>query len=98
MHIMSECIQQQLTLRESRYLNCWHAVQGIAIPTHTMFTEDYIKEAVVDNVLSQSSGDLTFADLGINPQRIDIGLPIEHVRHFRIGGGSLFLTSNCMPL
>ena len=62
-------------------------VQGIAIPTHTMFTEDYIKEAVVDNVLSKS-GVLTFADLGINPQRIDVGLPIEHVRYFRVGGAA----------
>ncbi len=63
--------------------------QGIAIPSHTMFTEDYLRESVVDNILSSASGDLTFADLGISPQRVDIGLPIEHVRHFRIGGGSL---------
>ena len=42
-------------------------------------------EAVADNVLSPS-GHLTFADLGITPQRIDAGLPLEHVRHYRVGG------------
>lgn len=51
-----------------------------------MFTEDYIKESVADNVLSASTVDGTFADLGINPQRIDVGLPIEHVRYYRVGG------------
>lgn len=62
------------------------AMQGIAIPTHTMFTEDYIREAAEDNVLQTSTADGTFADLGISPQRIDVGLPIEHVRHYRVGG------------
>ncbi len=51
-----------------------------------MFTEDYIREAVVDNVLPATSTDSTFADLGISPQRIDLGLPIEHVRYYRVGG------------
>lgn len=61
-------------------------MQGIAIPAHTMFTEDYIREAAEDNVLQTSTADGTFADLGISPQRIDVGLPIEHVRHYRVGG------------
>lgn len=62
------------------------AMQGIPIPAHTMFTEDYIREAAVDNVLQTSTADGTFADLGISPQRIDVGLPIEHVRYYRVGG------------
>ena len=52
----------------------------------TMFTEDYIREAMEDNVVNLSSGELSFADLGIQPQRIDVGLPIEHMRHHRVGG------------
>lgn len=67
--------------------------RGIAIPSHTMFTEDYIKESVVDNVLNASTADGTFADLGINPQRIDVGLPIEHVRYYRVGGYDVGTTS-----
>jgi hypothetical protein len=61
-------------------------MQGIAIPSHTMFTEDYIRESAVDNILQTSAADGTFADLGISPQRIDVGLPIEHVRYYRVGG------------
>lgn len=61
-------------------------MQGIAIPSHTMFTEDYIRESVVDDVLKTAAVDGTFADLGISPQRIDVGLPIEHVRYYRVGG------------
>lgn len=61
-------------------------MQGIAIPTLTMFTEDYIEEALHDLVLQPQPGVLTFSDLGIVPQRIDYGVPIEHVRHYRVGG------------
>lgn len=61
-------------------------MQGIAIPSHTMFTEDYIKESVVDDIVEPATVDGTFADLGISPQRIDVGLPIEHVRYYRVGG------------
>ena len=51
-----------------------------------MFTEDYIAESVHDLVLQPEPGVLTFADLGIAPMRIDRGVPIEHVRHYRVGG------------
>lgn len=61
-------------------------MQGIGIPALTMYTEDYIREARMDNVLQTSAADGTFADLGISPQRIDVGLPIEHVRYYRVGG------------
>ena len=60
--------------------------QGYAIPTMTMYTEDYIEEALHDVVLAPAPGVLTFSDLGLVPQRIDYGVPIEHVRHFRVGG------------
>ncbi len=61
-------------------------MQDISIPITTMFTEDYIKESTHDLVLQPGPGVLTFSDLGITPQRVDKGLPIEHVRHFRVGG------------
>ena len=54
-----------------------------------MFTEDYIDEAVHDLVLKPEPGVLTFSDLGMEPQRIDVGVPIEHVRHYRAGGYEL---------
>jgi hypothetical protein len=68
-------------------------VQGIPFPAMTMFTEDAIREAMVDCILDPlgSKGkrqQLGFADLGVTPQRIDIGLPIEHMRHYRVGGES----------
>ena len=61
------------------------------IPTHTMFTSDYIDELKSDLVVDESA--LGFKDLGIEPQRIDQGVPIEHVRFWRSGGydfGSTF--------
>lgn len=61
-------------------------VQGLSIPVKTMFTEDYIDESVHDVVLRPQPGVLTFSDLGIAPVRIDYGVPIEHVRHYRVGG------------
>lgn len=65
--------------------------KGIPFPAMTMFTEDAIREAMVDCILDPlgSKGkrqQLGFADLGVTPQRIDIGLPIEHMRHYRVGG------------
>jgi NADH dehydrogenase (ubiquinone) 1 alpha subcomplex subunit 9 len=54
------------------------------IPTHTMFTSDYIDELKSDLVVDDSA--LGFKDLGIEPSRIDQGVPIEHVRFWRSGG------------
>ena len=62
-------------------------LQGITLPIPTIFTEDYLEESVHDLVLKPAPGVLTFADLGIQPQPVDVGLPIEHVRHYRVGGG-----------
>jgi len=61
------------------------------IPTHTMLTSDHIDELESDLLVDESS--LGFKDLGIQPQRIDQGVPIEHVRFWRSGGydfGSTF--------
>ena len=58
---------------------------------HTMLTSDYIDGMESDLVVDGSS--LGFEDLGIEPQRIDQGVPIEHVRFWRSGGydfGSTF--------
>lgn len=65
--------------------------RGIPFPAMTMFTDDAIREAMVDSVLEPlgqkgQRQQLGFADLGITPQRIDVGLPIEHMRHYRVGG------------
>lgn len=73
---------------------CGHGTQGIAIPSLTMYSEDAIREQVADIVLDPSDGLLTFSDLGMTPQRIDIGIPLEHVRYYRVGG-ALLLNSEC---
>lgn len=64
----------------------WLLQKGVPIPTMTMYTEDYIDESAADVVLQPQPGVLTFADLGIEPQQVNHGVPIEHVRHYRVGG------------
>ena len=61
------------------------------VPTHTMHTSEYIDEMESDLVVDVSSYGLE--DLGIEPQRIDQGVPIDHVRFWRSGAydfGSTF--------
>ena len=63
------------------------------VPFNTMFTSDYIDEMQQDVVLP-SSGILSFADLGLpEPKRVSSGLPIDHLRHYRVGGYDLGTTS-----
>lgn len=65
----------------------------VPLPVPTMFTEDYIAEQAQDAVLPES-GALTFADLDVQPpKKVTLGVPIEHVRHFRVGGYDLGTTS-----
>lgn len=61
------------------------------IPYNTLFTADYLDEMQEDAVLP--SGVLGYADLGITPRKISIGIPIEHIRHYRAGGYDLGTTS-----
>ena len=63
-----------------------------------MFTEDYLEESVHDLMLEPAPGTLTFSDLGIQPKPIDVGLPIEHVRHYRVGGESLASRSDSLHI
>lgn len=62
------------------------------IPVNTMFTVDYADEMQMDAVLP-ASGVLTYADLGITPRKVTMGLPIEHIRHLRSGGYDMGTTS-----
>ena len=64
----------------------------ITVSYGTTFTADYIDEQQQDSVLP-ASGVLTFADLGVKPKKISVGLPVEHLRHFRVGGYDFGTTS-----
>jgi NADH dehydrogenase (ubiquinone) 1 alpha subcomplex subunit 9 len=53
----------------------------------TMATEDYIDEiAGAHYVLPQGPNVLTFADLDVSPHKVTEGIPIEYLRHYRVGG------------
>ena len=58
---------------------------------NTIFTEDYIDEVQRDAVLPANA--LTYADLGIVPKKITMGIPIEHIRYYRVGGYDVGTTS-----
>jgi hypothetical protein len=59
--------------------------QGVPFPAITSFTADYIDELALDNVLPP--GVLGLEDLGVpNPRSIGSGIPLEHLRHYRVGG------------
>ncbi|GAX76358.1 hypothetical protein CEUSTIGMA_g3804.t1 [Chlamydomonas eustigma] len=51
-----------------------------------MFSSDYIDEMMKDKITPR--GALGFSDLGIMPTKVTEGLPIEPVRHYRVGGYS----------
>lgn len=57
------------------------------IPINTLFTADYIDEMQQDAVLPE--GVQTYANLGITPRKVTMGIPIEHVRYYRAGGYEL---------
>ena len=58
------------------------------IPTLPMsnwtFSADYVEEMMRGKVAPR--GSLGFNDLSISPTKVTEGLPIEPVRHFRVGG------------
>lgn len=56
----------------------------IPIPVNYLFTADNIVENTQDHVLPP--GVLTFQDLGVKPKKVTEGFPIEHLRHYRVGG------------
>ncbi|EIE26745.1 NAD(P)-binding protein [Coccomyxa subellipsoidea C-169] len=61
------------------------------IPVNTMFTADYIEEMTQDHVLPPNV--LTYADLEVVPKKVTEGFPIEHLRHYRVGGYDVGTTS-----
>ena len=67
------------------------AVQA-QIPVNTMFTTDFADEMQMDAVLP-ATAEHTYADLGIIPRKVTMGLPIEHIRHLRSGGYDFGTTS-----
>lgn len=60
------------------------------IPINYMFTQDYVMESLQDQVIPD--GVLTAQDLDVKPRSILLGEPIEHIRHFRVGGYELGTT------
>lgn len=64
----------------------------ITLPYSTMLTADYFDEQQADSLLPPDA--LTFADLDVPaPRKISAGLPIEHLRYFRVGGYDVGTTS-----
>ena len=49
-----------------------------------LFTTDNIIENSQDHVVPPDM--LTFKDLGVEPKKVTEGFPIEHLRHYRVGG------------
>lgn len=49
-----------------------------------MESADFVEEMIRDRVVPY--GAKTYADLDIKPAKVTDGLPIEPVRHFRVGG------------
>ncbi|BDA40605.1 NADH dehydrogenase [ubiquinone] 1 alpha subcomplex subunit [Coccomyxa sp. Obi] len=65
--------------------------KSIPIPVNTLFTADYIEEMTQDHVLPPNV--LTYADLEVVPKKVTEGFPIEHLRHYRVGGYDVGTTS-----
>ena len=61
------------------------------IPINYMFTKDYVMESLQDQVIPTGNV-LTAQDLDVQPRSILLGEPIEHIRHFRVGGYELGTT------
>lgn len=61
-------------------------VLQMPVPVNYMFTSDWVDELQVDATLPTGEGIKTFADLNVIPRRIDEGVPIEHIRYYRVGG------------
>eukprot|EP00232_Nephroselmis_pyriformis_P007310 CAMPEP_0182894938 /NCGR_PEP_ID=MMETSP0034_2-20130328/25373_1 /TAXON_ID=156128 /ORGANISM="Nephroselmis pyriformis, Strain CCMP717" /LENGTH=389 /DNA_ID=CAMNT_0025028743 /DNA_START=57 /DNA_END=1226 /DNA_ORIENTATION=- len=60
--------------------------RGVPVPSFalTKFTSEYADLWSVDNLPTPDA--LGFEDLGIIPRKVTEGLPIEHVRSYRVGG------------
>ena len=56
----------------------------VPIPVNYIFTADNIVENTQDHVLPPNV--LGFRDLGVQAKKVTEGFPIEHLRHYRVGG------------
>lgn len=56
----------------------------VPIPVNYIFTSDNIVENTQDHVLPPNV--LGFKDLGVQAKKVTEGFPIEHLRHYRVGG------------
>ncbi|KAK9824102.1 hypothetical protein WJX72_007754 [[Myrmecia] bisecta] len=69
----------------------------VPIPMPTFLTADYVAEMQQDNILPV--GELgrqvvpTLEDLDVDAMKVTEGIPIEHVRHYRVGGYDFGTTS-----
>lgn len=63
------------------------------IPINTVFTADYVDEMQQDALVPSAPGTLTYASLGITPKKVTMGIPIEHIRYYRVGGYDVGTTS-----
>lgn len=60
---------------------------AVQLPLHYFsyfLTADFINELSRDNVMPQNV--LSFKDLGIEPQSVVRGMPVDHIRFWRAGG------------
>lgn len=71
-----------------------YAVMQVPLPINYLFTQDYVAECLQDQILPTGSNVKVFQDLEIQPRSILSGEPIEHIRHFRVGGYELGTTGS----
>ena len=70
------------------------AVMQVPLPINYLFTQDYVAECQQNQILPIGSNVKVFQDLDIQPRSILSGEPIEHIRHFRVGGYELGTTGS----
>lgn len=78
------------TVESATAADLYTPVVQAPIPINYMFTQDYVMESLQDQVIPD--GVLTAQDLDVKPRSILLGEPIEHIRHFRVGGYELGTT------
>lgn len=65
----------------------------VPLPINYLFTQDYVEECLQNQVVPSGSDVKGFKELDVEPKSILSGEPIEHIRHFRVGGYELGTTS-----
>ena len=65
----------------------------LPIPINYLFPQDYVAECLQVQVMPTGPGVKSFAELDVAPKSVLFGEPIDHIRHFRVGGYELGTTS-----